>query len=175
MNHFSVAVEYALHVVLQLAMFTPDKSASAKALAEFQGVPPAYLARIMTQLNKADLVVATEGKGGGYRLARPAQEITFLDVADAIEGGKPLFECTEVRLRCVLYGGKPPKPTGVCGIHAVMLAAERRMREQLAATTVADVLGPLQGKAPVSMSAAARKWFEDRAAKPLGRSRARQS
>jgi Rrf2 family protein len=173
-NHFSVAVEYALHVVLQLAMLAPDKSPSAKELAEFLGVPSTYLAKIMTKLDKAGLVAASEGKGGGYRLARPAQEITFLDVADAIEGRKSLFECTEVRLRCVLYGGKPPKPTGLCGIHAVMLAAETRMREQLAATTVAGVLGPLQGKAPVSMSAAARKWFEDRAAKPAGRSRARQ-
>ena len=174
MNHFGVAVEYALHVVLQLAMFAPDKSPSAKALAEFLGVPPAYLAKIMTQLDKAGLVVASEGKGGGYRLARPAQEITFLDVADAIEGRKSLFECTEVRLRCVLYGGKPPKPTGLCGIHAVMLAAERGMREQLAATTVADILRPLQTKAHPIMSAAARQWFEDHAVKSFARSKARR-
>ena len=163
MNHFGVAVEYALHVMTQLALFELDKLPSARALAEFQGVPPAYLAKIMTHLEKAGLVIASEGKGGGYRLAKPAEEITFLDVTDAIEGRKSIFECTEVRLRCVLHGGKPPKPTSICGIHAVMLAAERRMREQLAATTVADISRPLQAKTPPAMSTVVRRWFEEHA------------
>src|SRR5688572_441734 len=124
----------------QLARYTLDRPPSARALAEFQGVPPAYLAKIMTRLEKAGLVVANEGKGGGYTLGRAPEGITFLEVVDAIEGPKKLFECTEVRLRCVLYGGQPPKlpSSNICAIHAVMLAAEERMRAQLAATTIAD-------------------------------------
>ena len=161
MSHFGVSVEYALHVLTQLARFAPDKPPSAKALAEFQGIPPAYLAKIMTHLQKAGLVTASEGKGGGYRLAKPAREITFLDVTDAIEGRKSLFECTEGRLRCVLYDRKPPKPTGICAIHAVMLAAERGMRERLAATTLADICRPLQAKTPPKTMAVMQRWFED--------------
>ena len=160
MNHFGVAVEYGLHIMTQLAMLGAEKSPSAKALATFQGVPPAYLAKIMTKLDKAGLVVASEGKGGGYRLARQAGEITFLNVVDAIEGRKSLFQCTEVRMRCALYGGKPPKnPATVCAIHAVMLAAERRMREQLAATTVKDIAVGLEAKIPSAMKEAIETWF----------------
>ena len=44
MNHFGVGVEYALHVLTQLARFKPERPPSAKALADFQGVPAAYLA-----------------------------------------------------------------------------------------------------------------------------------
>jgi DNA-binding IscR family transcriptional regulator len=50
MSHFGVAVEYALHILTQLARFTLETPPSAKALAEFQGIPPAYLAKIMTSL-----------------------------------------------------------------------------------------------------------------------------
>jgi Rrf2 family protein len=123
--------------MLRLAGPQGDVPPSVKALAEFQGIPSAYLSKIMTQLEKAGLVVASEGKRGGYRLARPPAQISFLDVADAIEGSKRLFECTEIRRRCVLYGDAPPKAavSGICAIHAAMLAAERRMRDHLAKTT----------------------------------------
>jgi Rrf2 family protein len=169
MSHFGVAVEYALHIMTQLARFTPDKPPSAKALAEFQGIPPTYLAKIMTLLNKAGLVEASEGKGGGYRLARAPQTITFLHVVDAIEGRKSLFECTEVRQRCVLYGGQAPGTVTakVCAIHAVMLAAERGMREQLAAVTVADISRPLAANTSPETRERALQWFADHAVKPL--------
>jgi Rrf2 family protein len=150
----------------QLVRFAPDKPPPSRALAEFQGIPPAYLAKIMTRLEKAGLVVANEGKGGGYSLGRPPEAISFLDVADAIEGPKKLFECTEVRRRCVLYGGRPPKSAvaNVCTIHAVMLAAEQRMRAQLAATTIADISSPLAQKTSTQMHAMAQQWFADHAA-----------
>jgi Rrf2 family protein len=161
MSHFGVAVEYALHVMTQLARLTLDKPPSARALAEFQGIPPAYLAKILTRLEKAGLVVANEGKGGGYSLGRPPHEITFLEVADAIEGRKKIFECTEIRLRCVLYGGNPPKlpASNICAIHAVMLAAEDRMRAQLAATTIADIARPLDARTSPALKIVTEEWF----------------
>lgn len=175
MSHFGVAVEYALHVLTQLARFEPEKPPSAGALAQFQGIPAAYLAKVMTSLQKAGLVAAAEGKGGGYCLARGADSITFLDVTDAVEGRKRLFECTEVRRRCVLYGGKPPASAtaNVCTIHAVMLAAEQRMREQLAAVTIADISRPLASKTSPQMKEMAREWFAAHAAKSSARNPSR--
>lgn len=163
MPHFGVGLEYALHVLTQLARLALDKPPSAQALAEFQGVPPAYLAKIMTRMEKAGLVVAIEGKGGGYRLARPAEEISFLDVADAVEGRKKLFECTEVRQRCVLYRNSCPPglSASICAIHAVMLAAEKRMHAQLAATRLSDVVRPLSARMPAQLTAKALTWFAD--------------
>ncbi|MBE0777079.1 Rrf2 family transcriptional regulator, partial [Escherichia coli] len=49
------------------------------------------------------LVAATEGVRGGFRLARPANEISVLDVVRAIDGDKSIFECREVRERCAIF------------------------------------------------------------------------
>lgn len=173
MSHFGVGVEYGLHILTQLARFQPLKPPSAKTLAEFQGIPAAYLAKVMTSLEKAGIVDASEGKGGGYRLARAPESITFLEVVDAIEGRKALFDCTEVRQRCVLYGGKPsPRITAnTCTIHAVMIAAEQRMREKLAEVTVADIARPLAAKTSPEVQQTAAVWFANRPARPAGRRR----
>lgn len=167
MSHFGVGVEYALHILTQLARFQPESAPSAKALADFQGVPAAYLAKVMTSLQKAGIVKASEGKGGGYHLVRDPASITFLEVADAVEGRKALFECTEVRQRCILYGGKPPASVSanICAIHAVMMAAEQRMRERLAAVTLADISGPLAAKTPSELKQKAQEWFASYPAK----------
>ena len=99
---------------------------------------------------------------GGYQLARPVDEITVLDVADALEGGKPLFQCREVRDRCVL-GSAGASRRGVCAIHAVMLEGERRMREALAETTLADIAAEVAGKQAPRLVAERKRWFEQRA------------
>ena len=173
MSHFGVGVEYGLHILTQLARFQPLKPPSNRALAEFQGIPAAYLAKVMTSLEKAGIVEASEGKGGGYHLARAPKSITFLEVVDAIEGRKSLFECTEVRQRCVLYGGKPPPSVtaNTCAIHAVMIAAERRMREKLADVTVADIAHPLSAKTSSEVKQKAVEWFGNHSTRPATRRR----
>ena len=92
MAHLGSSVEYGLHCLLWLVdpMAGP---ASSRDLAELQGVSPSFIAKIFPRLEKAGIVEASEGVRGGYRLARPANEITVLDVVDAIEGKKPLFDC----------------------------------------------------------------------------------
>jgi Rrf2 family protein len=175
MNHFGVGVEYALHILTQLARFEPERPPSARALADFQGVPAAYLAKVLTSLQKAAIVIAAEGKGGGYRLARAPDSITFLDVVDAVEGQKPLFQCTEIRQRCVLYGGNPPAGVTktVCAIHAVMLAAEKQMRQKLATVTVADIAAPLAATTTRELKEAAVAWFAARVTPAASRRRGR--
>ena len=85
-----------------------------------------------------------------------------------------------MRLRCVLYGGKPPKSASdrPCAIHAVMLAAERCLRAQLAATTVADIVGPLEAGTSPAMKAMALRWFSENAGahskKPAAKEKSRR-
>jgi DNA-binding IscR family transcriptional regulator len=102
---------------------------------------------------------------GGFKLARPASAISVLDVADALEGGKPMFQCREVRDRCVLNDASKVKTSkrSVCAIHAVMLEGERRMRAALAETSLADIAVEVAGKQSERRAAARRRWFEDRA------------
>lgn len=100
--------------------------ASVRDLAELQGVSMGYLAKIFTKLYKAGLVVATGGIRGGFVLARSAGAISALDVVEAIDGDKPLFECRDIRSSCAAFGGKAPtwSTKGVCSIHAIMIGAE---------------------------------------------------
>lgn len=178
MSLYGSNVEQGLHCLLYLverpdAETRSDAAPSSRDLAEFQGVSPSFVAKIFTQLQKAGLVSSTEGIRGGFRLARPEAEITVLDVVDALEGDKPLFQCRDIRRNCVLYGDDPPchATEGVCGIHAVMLAAEKTMRQTLADHTLADIAGRVDRKLPAALTAETRDWFQARldARKPPGR------
>jgi Rrf2 family protein len=163
MSLYGASVEYGLHCLLYLVDPPPGVTPSSRDLAEFQGVSPSYVAKLFTQLEKAGLVASSEGTAGGYRLARPIDEMTVLDVVDALEGGKPLFQCREVRDRCVLGSATPASRRGVCAIHAVMLEGERRMREALAETTLADIAAKVAGKQPPRLVAERKRWFQQRA------------
>jgi Rrf2 family protein len=167
MSHISTGVEYGLHCLLYLT--GPEQGvteASVRDLAELQGVPVDYVAKLFTKLHKAGLIIATEGAKGGVSLARPASQISVLDVVNAIDGHKPLFECREIRGRCAVFDDSPPgwATSGVCSIHAVMQQAEKRMRESLAEQSLSDLSGRVNAKAPRSHAPNVVKWFEGRAA-----------
>src|SRR6185312_293084 len=169
MAHISAGLEYGLHCLLFLADPRRDvPPASARDLAELQGVPVEYVAKLFTKLQKAGLVAATEGVDGGFRLARDARSVSVLDVVVAIDGEKSLFECREIRGRCAVFDGKPPAwaRRGVCSIHAIVLEAEARMREVLAARSLADVAARVASKAPASYGKAIKQWLTDRAPAP---------
>jgi Rrf2 family protein len=163
MAHLGSSVEYGLHCLLWLV--GPNAApASSRDLAELQGVSPSFIAKIFPKLEKAGIVQASEGVRGGYRLGRQASEITVLDVVDAIEGKKPLFDCKEIRGLCTLYGEKRPASAaaGICGIHAVMLRAEQSMRDELARTTLAALAATVESKMPPDFPATVQSWFSGR-------------
>ncbi|MDQ1403208.1 MAG: hypothetical protein QOG03_1524, partial [Actinomycetota bacterium] len=92
-------VEWGIHCCAILALLPDGTALPSARLAEFHDVPPAYLAKHLQALAKAGIVTSTAGPKGGYRLARPAAEITLLDVVEAIEGRTAAFDCTEIRQR----------------------------------------------------------------------------
>lgn len=164
MSLYGASVEYGLHCLLYLVDPPDGVRPSSRDVAEFQGVSPTFIAKLFTELEKVGIVTSSEGVKGGFSLARPASSISVLDVVDALEGGKPLFHCREVRDRCVLNDKSKAKISkrGVCAIHAVMLEGERRMREALAETSLADIAGEVAGKQSERLVAARRRWFGDR-------------
>jgi len=163
MAHLTASVEYGIHCLLWLVS-SGDAPLSSRDLAELQGVSPTFLAKIFPKLEKAGIVAASEGVRGGYRLAKPPEDVTFLEIVDAIEGDKPLFECQEIRGRCAVFGDKPPSwsTSGVCAVHAVMLSAEKAMRDALAQATLAGVAKTVNRKAPPEFTGDVRSWIGDR-------------
>lgn len=165
MAHVSAGVEYALHCLVYLVDAQDlGQPSSARDLAELQEVSTDFVAKLFTKLQKAGIVAAREGIGGGFVLARPASDITALDVVEAIDGHKALFECKGIRAQCALFGARPPAwaVDGVCSIHAVMLEAEKRTREALASHTLASIAGRVAAKAPKDHADRVKDWLAAR-------------
>lgn len=164
MAHITSSVEYGLHCLLWLVDPASGRP-SSRDLAELQGISPSFVAKIFPKLEKAGIVQAAAGVRGGYRLAKPPGEISVLDVVDAIEGSKALFDCQEIRDRCAVFDDDAPSwaTNGVCSIHAVMLRAEQAMRDSLARETLASLAAAVSRKAPKKFSIEVRDWLNGRA------------
>src|ERR1700729_3239575 len=138
-------VEWALHCAWLLSFAREGEALPARRLAEFYDLPEAYLAKLLKALVRAGLLGATSGPRGGFRLARPPEAITVGEGVEAVGGPEagggrgPLFCCTETRQRgpVPLSGAACRKP---CGIAQVMRQAERAWRQELASTTIADLV-----------------------------------
>ncbi|WP_329372980.1 RrF2 family transcriptional regulator [Streptomyces sp. NBC_01483] len=134
-------VEWALHTLLNLDMIGGGPVGSGQ-LAEAHGLSPSYLNKQLQQLARAELVVSVPGPRGGFRLAKPLEAITLLDVVEAIEGGTQLFHCTEIRC-CGKIGELSPPPTDACAVNAAMRRAEQAWRQALSAQSLADIRAEL--------------------------------
>ena len=153
-------VEWALHCVALLAALPEGVALPAGRLAEFHGVPAAYLAKTMQALSQAGIVEATPGRRGGYRLARPATGITLLDVVEAVEGREPSFRCTEIRRRGPSRVDDQLYPP-VCAIAGAMHRADRAWRRELSRTTIADLVQQASTNVPAAAAAKAAAWLEE--------------
>lgn len=131
-------VEQAIHSVSMLAGLSEGGVLSAAAIAEFHGVSTSYLLKHLQALSSAGILDTVPGPKGGYRLAKPPQKITLLDIVLAVEGPAPAFRCNEIRQR-----GPNPVPgrffAEPCIISSAMLRAEQVYRAELARTTIADI------------------------------------
>lgn len=168
MAFYSSGVEYGIHSLMSMVDANGDaREMSVRELAELQNVPYDYLAKIFTRLSRAGLVVSTEGKGGGFRLARASELISVLDIVQAIDGQKSMFECREIRQRLALFDETPPSWVcdGPCGVRSVMDSAQQRMEEELARHTVLDLSRKMFRKAPDTFTIEVKQWISDRRSK----------
>lgn len=78
------SARYALCAALDMTL-AGEETVSAARVAERHGIPEAVLAKVFQQLVRAGLAQGTRGVGGGYRLTRPASELTVLDVIRVFE------------------------------------------------------------------------------------------
>ncbi len=160
MSLYSSRVENALHLVLNLARAGEAAAPSARELADFQQLPVPFVRRILTELASGGVVVSSEGLHGGWRLGKSADQISVHAVVSAVQGDAALFECREIRARCVLWpDDQPPAAavTGRCAIHAVMLSAQAAMHAELSRHSIGDLVRRVQRKA--ATRDAAPDWF----------------
>jgi Rrf2 family protein len=156
----SDGVEWGVHACVLLASLPSDGALTASKIAEYHGVPPAYLAKHMQSLARAGIVDTVKGPKGGYRLARPPAQINVLEIVEAIDGDEPAFRCTEIRRR-----GPAAVParsyTKMCGIHAAFNRANDAWRAELEATTVGDLLMGVLLEAPRAGLEKGARWINE--------------
>jgi Rrf2 family cysteine metabolism transcriptional repressor len=78
--------EYGLLAMIDLALYSSEGPVQSQQIAERQHIPKQYLDQLMLTLKKAGLVESSRGRQGGYVLARPARNITILEIVTALEG-----------------------------------------------------------------------------------------
>lgn len=123
--------DYAVRAAISLARSPGNKYRKIREVAEDMALPPRYTPQILGLLARAGLAEAKAGRDGGYRLSRPADEISLLRVVEAAEG--PLQSA-----RCTLRGG-PCQWDNVCPVHSAWMAASKALRDSLATVTLSEI------------------------------------
>jgi Rrf2 family protein len=128
----SAKTDYAIRAALELAAAPDDKPVKGERISTAQAIPLRFLENILMQLRHAGLVESRRGADGGYRLARPASEVTLADVIRAIDG--PLAGVSGVR----------PESLGFEGVaepmRDVWIAVRASLRGVLERVTLAEVV-----------------------------------
>ena len=127
----SAKVDYALRAVTELAA-SPPGFVTAERLAAAQGIPLKFLENILLELRRAEIVASQRGAEGGYRLAKPAADVSLADVIRAVEG--PIATVRGARPEETTYTG------AATGLRDVWIELRTSMRGVLETTSLADLV-----------------------------------
>lgn len=124
--------DYALRAVLYLVKLGPERRAATSQIAEQQNIPPSFLAKIVSQLSVAGLLQTSRGARGGVSLARSPEDISLLEVVEAIDGPILLNECVIDRNTCT-FGEN-------CALRPVFCDAQAELVSRLEMSTFDKIL-----------------------------------
>lgn len=135
--------DYAVRAVLELAMLPAGERLFSKDIARRQGIPLAFLVKILARLSAAGIVRTQRGVNGGVRLARRPDQVSILDVVEAIDGPIQLNRCTRAPSEC-------PRDA-FCAVHGVWTTLQTEVRERLAGFDFASLASEASRQAlPIS-------------------------
>lgn len=136
----SQACKYGLRAVVHLAG-KGDQPVLSREIARELSIPEHFLAKILQDLSKNKLLLSFKGRGGGFRLARPAAEIRLLEVIQAIDGPQFGQGC--------LLGLPQCSDDAPCPLHYQWSEIKSRIMLALSATTIVNVL---EGELPAELA-----------------------
>ena len=126
----SQTVEYALRAVCYLASQSPAPRTTGQ-IATATKVPAAYLSKVIQNLNRSGLVRSQRGVGGGITLVKPPDQLTLLEVVNAVEPIQRIHACP---LGLAAHGVR------LCPLHRRLDNALKAMEEAFRSTTLAELL-----------------------------------
>jgi Rrf2 family protein len=146
----SAKADYAVRAMVELAASPDDAPVKAERVANAQGIPLNFLENILGELRHAGIVRSQRGAEGGFRLAKPADQISVADVIRAVEG--PL---------ATVRGGPPEEseyPGAAAELPRVWIAVRKSLRDVVERVTVADVAAGRLPRPIVKLSEDPEAW-----------------
>lgn len=125
--------DYAARVLLHLTLQEEGERTTAQQIASQRLIPRALVRRVVTRLAAAGLIVTTRGSDGGISLARPASEISLLELVEAMEGPMALNQCVVEPDICPLVPA--------CNVHLAWVHAHDVIRSHLRGITFDELAG----------------------------------
>lgn len=135
---FSTTTEYAIRGLAEFAGRAPDGLMMLDDLVAGTDLPNDFLRKVFQKLVKGGILVSSRGRRGGFRLARPPEEITLMDIVVAMEGPHRLDGCVLGLAAC--------NDAMPCGQHDLYKPIRQKLKEYLASTTLADMANSLKTK-----------------------------
>ena len=131
----STKAQYGMRALVELAMMGDD-AVSLRTIAERQDLSHQYLEQIFSVLRRAGIVESIRGAHGGYRLARPTDQIDSLEVVQLLEGSIAPVACIDDHEACVRMGQ--------CSTETLWRRVDFAVRQVLGSTTLADLVAQRQ-------------------------------
>lgn len=131
----SQTIEYALRAMVHLASLAPDSTANSETIALHTKVPQGYLSKVLRDLVVGELIVSQRGPNGGFTLARAAEQISMLDVVNAVDPLKRIRRCP--------LGN--PAHVKLCPMHHRLDDAMDMVERQFEGTSLAEVVASSTG------------------------------
>lgn len=122
---------YAVTAMIDLALHQQERLVSLAEISEVQDISLSYLEQLFSRLRKYEIVEGVRGPGGGYRLARDADEISIADIINAVDEKLDATRC-EGHENC--QGGRK------CITHELWFDLSQRIYGFLHDMTLADVI-----------------------------------
>lgn len=151
---FTTKAEYGVRLLVELGKQDAGVTVSLKSIADSEGLPLAYLERIVALLKKAGFVESTRGAHGGYRLALPPEDVRMDAVINALEGGVAPMSCfvddtagDNARVLCSHHD------TGeLCATRLLWTRVQGGVIRALQNTTLAELVAFTQRETPLQLT-----------------------
>lgn len=128
---FSQTAEYAVRAMASLATYPHGEPVRAADLSTATSIPTHYVSKILRRLVLAELLVSQKGQGGGFALARPPEQIRFIEILNAVDAFPTQGRCA--------FGWGSCDEVNPCPLHGAWTRLNDHLEEWATTTTLADV------------------------------------
>ena len=124
--------KYAIRAVIFLALYSsPQQKVGIKRISEELGIPMPFLGKILQNLAKVNILDSTKGPKGGFALARPAMDISLMEIVEIIDGAGSFDQCVIRTATC--------NPDSPCSLHEKIAPFRKGMRSLMHTESIADL------------------------------------